>query len=86
MPSIKHHRIAAVALVTTLALVSFAMEAAAKSKPTHARSLGSGVVGGYVPAPGTYPSNMGARIPPPPRSNGGVVNDNTAGWGNVGAF
>ena len=94
MPDINHRRVAAVAVLSTLALIAFAAEAGAKSKQAPSKSRAASVSrtlpgsGGYVAGAGGYNSSagMGAYIPPPRRSGGGVVNDNTAGWGNVGAF
>ena len=90
----KRRRDAAVAVLSALALIALGAEAAAKSKhvPTSSRAAsvsravqGAGA-GSYVAGAGGYASGAGmggAYIPPPRR---GVVNDNTAGWGNVGAF
>ena len=87
----KRRRVAAVAVLSALALIALTAEAAAKSKhvPSKPRAAaasrpvqGAGA-GGYVAGAGGYGAGMGAYIPPPRR---GVVNDNTAGWGNVGAF
>ncbi len=86
MPSIKHHRVAAVAVVSMLALITLLMEAAAKSKPSHAAAVNRARQSSGV---GSSPSatGMGAAVPAgiPPRSAGGRV-DCCAGWGNVGAF
>jgi hypothetical protein len=67
-------------------LIPLSAEAAAKSKSSHprarattiSRALQSSGVGSYLSGTG-----MGAGVAPLSR---GVVNDNTAGWGNVGAF
>jgi len=89
----RRRRVAALAVLSTLALVALTAEATAKSKHVPSKSRAAPVsralqgagTGAYVSGAGGYPSGagMGAYIPPPRR---GVVNDNTAGWGNVGAF
>ena len=100
MPSIKRRRVAAVAVVSLLASLSLSMEAAAKSKPTHSRSRAAPVsrppqsfgVGGYQSSTSMgagsyyYPPGGDRNIYSRPISGRGVVHDNTAGWGNVGAF
>jgi hypothetical protein len=78
MPDIKHSRVAAVAIISMLALASLSVEAAAK---THSRSHAAALAtaSGYMPGVAGYVS--GGSIRPP--SN---VYDNTAGWGCSGAF
>ena len=84
MLSIKHHRVAAVAVASMFALISLLMDAAAKSKPSHAaavnRARQSSGEGSSPTAAG-----MGAAVPAGiPRSAGGRA-DCCAGWGRVGA-
>jgi hypothetical protein len=85
MPSLNHRRVAAVAIVSTLALVSLSMEAVAKTHSrSHAPAAASGALqtanaGGYMAGAAGYVSGGSLR---PPNS----VYDTTAGWGCSGAF
>jgi hypothetical protein len=86
MPSINHRRAAAVAVVSMLALISLLMEAAAKSKPSHAAAANRARQSSGV---GSFPSATGMRAPVPagipPRGSTGGRLDCCAGWGRVGA-
>jgi hypothetical protein len=88
MPSISHRRVAAVAIVSTLALIALSADAVAKSSRSKSRAAAAGVVQpGSSPGAGSYYYPQGSNIPPytyRPASRGNVI-DNTAGWGDVGA-
>jgi hypothetical protein len=88
MPSISHRRVAAVAIVSTLALVALSADAVAKSSRSKSRAAAASVVQpGSSPGAGSYYYPQGSNIPPytyRPASRGNVI-DNTAGWGDVGA-
>jgi hypothetical protein len=85
MPSTSRTRIVAVAFVSIVALIALSAEAAAKSRKKSQSTATAAATSGAVrnSNAGTYTSGlvMGGSLHPPPR-----VNDNTAGWGNVGAF
>jgi len=84
MPSTSRARVAAVALVSTVLLIPLSAEAAAKSKSSHPRARATTISRALQSSGvGSYLSGVGAGVAPLSR---GVVNDNTAGWGNVGAF
>lgn len=82
MPSIASHRFAAVSIAigSMLSLMAFSADVSAKSSRTksHAagisRTLQSFGAGSYV---------SGTSMP---RTNAGIVLDNTGGWGCAGAF
>jgi hypothetical protein len=86
MPSITHRRVAAVAIVSTLALITLSADAFAKSSRSRATAAAATVaVQGSGASSYSHPS--GRAIPPYPTgltSRGNVI-DNTAGWGDVGA-
>lgn len=82
MPSIASRRFAAVSIAigSMLSLMAFSADASAKSSRTKShtaginRTLQSFGAGSYVSGTST------------PRTNAGIVLDNTGGWGCAGAF
>ncbi len=84
MPSITHCRVAAVAVVSTLALIALSADAFAKSRHPRPRAAPAASVLQGTGAT-TYPQyGGGTNIYSRPVSRGNVI-DNTAGWGDVGA-
>ena len=87
MPSTSRTRFAAVALVSIVSLIALSAEAAAKSRKishsTPRAAARSGAVQNSNAGSYSYGLVMGGSLHPISR---GVVGDNTAGWGNVGAF
>ena len=85
MPSVTHRRVAAVALVSIVSLVALSADAKSRkmSHPTPTAAAMSGVVQNSNPGTFSYGLVTGGSIH---QTSRGVVLDNTAGWGNVGAF
>jgi len=88
MPSTSSARFAAVALVSIVSLIALSSEAAAAksrkiSHSTPTAAAMSGVAQNSNPGTYSYGLVTGGSIH---QTGRGVVLDNTAGWGNVGAF
>ena len=94
MPSFKRRRVAAVAVVSLLAsmLALTALSTDAFAKSSHSRSRAAAAAAASAAPQGAgagsyyYPPGGDRNIYSRPISGRGVVHDNTAGWGNVGAF
>jgi hypothetical protein len=93
MPNRTHRYAAIIAIASLLPLTMSATDAQAKS--SHSRSRHAAIAGAASSALVTGTLSSGAAMlngsggyyyPPPYPSGRGVLGDNTAGWGNVGAF
>jgi hypothetical protein len=92
MPSTPHRRLGAVAIASMLALTALSTDAFAKS--SHSRSRAATAAAARAASAAPQGAGAGSYYYPPvgdrniysrPISRGNVI-DNTAGWGNVGAF